>query len=158
MHSAVPGRIDFREPYERTCLERLRRLVGLLPPDPTRVSRSQQPGRPSADWTGLFRPQEYDIRDLLPCLLDAGPFDEYKAEYGQTLVCGYGRLGGVAVGVVANQHQRCRPPNGPLQYGGVIYVDTAHNAARLVMDFNQTTFPILVLQDLDRLMVLSDSA
>ncbi len=49
--------------------------------------------------------QEYDVRDLLPCILDAGPFDEYKAEYGQTLVCGYGRLGGVAVGVVANQRQ-----------------------------------------------------
>jgi acetyl-CoA carboxylase carboxyltransferase component len=157
MHSAVSGTIDFREPDEPTCLERLRRLVGLLPPDPTRVSRSQQPGRPSADLTGLFRPQEYDIRDLLPCLLDAGPFDEYKAEYGQTLVCGYGRLGGVAVGVVANQHQRCRPPNGPLQYGGVIYVDSADKAARFIMDCNQTRLPILFLQDVNGFMVGRDS-
>jgi acetyl-CoA carboxylase carboxyltransferase component len=157
MHSAVSGTIDFREPDEPTCLERLRRLVGLLPADSTQVSFGQQPGRPPEDLAGLFGPQEYDVRELLPCILDAGPFDEYKAEFGQTLVCGYGRLGGVAVGVVANQHKRCRPPDGPLQYGGVIYVDSADKAARFIMDCNQTRLPILFLQDVNGFMVGRDS-
>jgi acetyl-CoA carboxylase carboxyltransferase component len=108
----------------------------------------------------LFVPQqrqEYDIRDLLPCILDTDPFDEYKAEYGQTLVCGYGRLGGVAVGVVANQHKRCRPADGPLQYGGVIYVDSADKAARFIMDCNQTRLPLVFLQDVNGFMVGRDS-
>src|SRR5260370_39734901 len=87
----------------------------------------------------------------------AGAFDEYKAEYGQTLVCGYGRLGGAAVGVVANQHKRCRLANGPVQYGGVIYVDSADKAARFIMDCNQTRLPILFLQDVNGFMVGRDS-
>ncbi|MGH7224031.1 MAG: acyl-CoA carboxylase subunit beta, partial [Gemmataceae bacterium] len=124
MHAAISGTIDFHEKDDAACLDRLRRLIDSLPPDAGRVSMEIAPGRATADLMHLFPTnprQEYDVRDLLACLLDAGPFDEYKAEYGQTLVCGYGRLGGVAVGVVANQHKRCRPASGPLQYGGVLY-------------------------------------
>src|SRR5205085_8572603 len=140
MHAGISGTIDFREPDEVACLERLRRLVAALPPDPGRVRHQAPPGRPASDIYAIFRPesgQEYDVRDLLACLLDAGPFDEYKAEYGQTLVCGYGRMGEMPVGVVANQRKRCRPAEGPLQYGGVIYVDSADKAARFIMDCNQ---------------------
>jgi acetyl-CoA carboxylase carboxyltransferase component len=118
------------------------------------------PGRAGTDLLRLFPAnprQEYDVRDVLPCLLDAGPFDEYKAEYGQTLVCGYGRLGGVAVGVVASQHKRCRPASGPLQYGGVLYVDSADKGARFVMDCNQSRLPIVFLQDVNGFMVGRDS-
>ena len=110
---------------------RLRRLVEALPADPARIAWDRSPGRAPTDLYDLFHAQprqEYDIRNLLPCILDNAPFDEYKAEYGQSLVCGYGRLGGVAVGVVANQHQRSRPARGPLQYGGVLYVDSAEKA------------------------------
>src|SRR5262245_33653263 len=160
MHASISGTIDFREKDDPSCLERLRRLVGLLTSDYARVSDSHPPGRNPDDLQRLFLPQprqEYDIRDLLPCLLDAGPFDEYKAEFGQTLVCGYGRLGGLAVGVVANQHKRCRPANGPLQYGGVLYVDSADKGARFIMDCNQSRMPILFLQDVNGFMVGSDS-
>jgi acetyl-CoA carboxylase carboxyltransferase component len=160
MHAAISGTIDFREPDDAACLERLRRLVGLLPPDRGRVSAAARPGRPPEDLRRLVRPDprlEYDVRDLLPCLLDEGPFDEYRAEYGQTLVCGYGRLGGVPVGVVANQHKRCRPADGPLQYGGVIYVDSADKAARFIMDCNQGRLPILFLQDVNGFMVGRDA-
>src|SRR3989440_8024789 len=73
--------------------------------------------------------------------------------YGQPLVCGYARLGGVAVGIVANQHKRCRPAEGPLQYGGVIYVDAADKAARFIMDCNQTRLPLIFLQDVNGFMV-----
>src|SRR5207247_5801478 len=123
-----------------------------------RVQHTHAAGRPAADLYGLYpfkdgRSGEYDIRDLLLCMLDAAPFDEYKAEYGQTLVCGYGRLGGVPIGVVANQHQRCKPAQGPLQYGGVIYVDSADKAARFIMDCNQSRAPLLFLPDVNGFMV-----
>jgi 3-methylcrotonyl-CoA carboxylase beta subunit len=160
MHASISGTIDFREKDDPACLERLRRLVGLLPADTERVRFDLAPGRPTADLRRLFPAnprQEYDVRDLLPCLLDQGPFDEYKAEYGQTLVCGYGRLGGVAVGVVANQKKRCRPAAGPLQYGGVIYVDSADKAARFVMDCNESRLPLLFLQDVNGFMVGRES-
>src|SRR5207249_11517340 len=95
--------------------------------------------------------------DLLRVILDDAPFDEYKAEYGQTLVCGFGRLGGVPVGVVANQRKRCKPAQGPLQYGGVIYVDSADKAARFIMDCNQARVPLLFFQDVNGFMVGRDS-
>jgi acetyl-CoA carboxylase carboxyltransferase component len=160
MHAAISGTIDFREKDDPTCLERLRRLIDALPPDPAHVSPEVASGRPTAELMQLFPAnprQEYDVRDLLPCLLDAGPFDEYKAEYGQTLVCGYARLGGVAVGVVANQHKRCRPASGPLQYGGVLYVDSADKGARFIMDCNQSRMPIVFVQDVNGFMVGRDS-
>lgn len=160
MHASISGTIDYREKDEPTCLDRLRRLVGALPPDRRTTRPDIAPGRSPADLLTLFPPsgrQEYDVRDLLPCILDEGPFDEYKAEYGQTIVCGQGRLGGVAVGVVANQHKRCRPATGPIQYGGVIYVDSADKAARFVMDCNQSRMPIVFLQDVNGFMVGRDS-
>jgi 3-methylcrotonyl-CoA carboxylase beta subunit len=160
MHASVSGTIDVREKDDPACLERLRRLLDALPADPARVAMGTKSGRPTADLIQLFstnQRQEYDVRHLLPCLLDAGPFDEYKAEYGQTLVCGYGRLGGVAIGVVANQHKRCRPASGPLQYGGVLYVDSADKGARFIMDCNQSRMPILFLQDVNGFMVGRDS-
>ncbi|MHB1423568.1 MAG: acyl-CoA carboxylase subunit beta [Gemmataceae bacterium] len=172
MHAAISGTIDFHEKDDVSCLERLRRLIDAIPPDPPHPNPSPRrgeglgvrediaPSRPAADLMQLFPAnsrQEYDVRDLLPCLLDAAPFDEYKAEFGQTLVCGYGRLGGLAVGVVANQHKRCRPASGPLQYGSVLYVDSADKGARFIMDCNQSRMPILFLQDVNGFMVGRDS-
>jgi acetyl-CoA carboxylase carboxyltransferase component len=160
MHASVSGTIDYREPDDPACLDRLRRLIDTLPPERPRVDAGREPGRPPADLYALFPAssrQEYDVRDLLPCLLDAGPFDEYKAEFGQTLVCGFGRLGGVPVGVVANQRKRCRPAEGALQFGGVIYVDAADKAARFVMDCNQARVPLLFLQDVNGFMVGRES-
>ena len=127
------------------------------PPDPDtsrHLSRRRPRHRTASRFTGRRR-----VRRPRPAagILDDGPFDEYKAEYGQTLVCGYGRLGGVAVGVVANQRKRCKPAQGPMQYGGVIYVDRADKAARFVMDCNQTRMPILFLQDVNGFMVGRDS-
>jgi len=159
MHSAISGTIDFREPDEASCLDRLRRLIGLLPADPQHVAAAALPGRPPADLPALVPApgKEYDLRDLLPCILDGGPFDEYKAEYGQSLVCGYGKLGGVGVGIVANQRKRSRAATGPIQYGGVIYVDSADKAARFIMDCNQARLPLIFLQDVNGFMVGRES-
>ncbi len=166
MHAAISGTIDFREPDEPTCLERLRRLVDTLPLDrrgqETRAERGVGRGSPDPaerlnNFVELEHRAEYDVRDLMSCILDEAPFDEYKAEFGQTLVCGYGRLGGVAVGVVANQRKRVKLPNGSLQFGGVIYVDAADKAARFIMDCNQSRVPLIFLQDVNGFMVGRDS-
>ena len=153
MHASISGTIDFHEPDDEACLKRLRRLVDSLPPDPLKVQFPTTPDmRPVPICQG-----EYEVRELIQAILDPAPFDEFKAEYGQTLVCGYGRLGGIPVGVVANQHKRCKPAQGPIQFGGVIYVDSADKAARFIMDCNQTRMPILFFQDVNGFMVGRDS-
>jgi acetyl-CoA carboxylase carboxyltransferase component len=160
MHASISGTIDFHEADDAACIERLRRLVDAFPIVPNRVAHDRPSGKPVAELSASLlgqQRQEFDIRDLLPCILDAAPFDEYKSEYGQTLVCGLGRLGGTPVGVIANQRKRCRPAQGALQYGGVIYVDSAEKAARFIMDCNQTRTPLLFLQDVNGFMVGRDS-
>jgi 3-methylcrotonyl-CoA carboxylase beta subunit len=150
MHAAISGTIDYREKDDDACIERLKRLVGILPEDLAAFESPRTAVR------GLDA-GEYDVRDLLKSILDDAPFDEYKAEFGQTLVCGYGRLGGIAVGVVANQKKRVKPAAGALQFGGVIYVDSADKAARFIMDCNQLRVPILFMQSVNGFMVGTES-
>jgi 3-methylcrotonyl-CoA carboxylase beta subunit len=160
MHASVSGTIDFREVDDPACLERLRRLIATLPHEHPCVSAKHAPARSPDEIYTHFKSDprvEYDVREVIACILDDSPFDEYKADYGQTLVCGYGRLGGVAVGLVASQKKRCKPAQGPLQYGGVIYVDSADKAARFIMDCNQTRLPLVFLQDVNGFMVGKDS-
>ena len=100
---------------------------------------------------------EYDARDLLACIIDGDSMSEYKADYGQSLVCAYASIGGTKVGIVANQHMRTKSPKGELQIGGVIYHDSADKAARFIMDCNQTQLPIVFFQDVQGFMVGRDS-
>jgi acetyl-CoA carboxylase carboxyltransferase component len=155
MHMEVSGTIDYREPNDEACLHRLRRLVGNLRPDPT--PRSESPDGSEANWSPFTQPGEYDVRDLIKRITDDVPFDEYKADYGQTLVCGTTRIAGRAVGIVANQRKRVKTADGTLQFGGVIYTDAADKAARFVMDCNQTRVPIVFLQNVNGFMVGRDS-
>jgi acetyl-CoA carboxylase carboxyltransferase component len=152
MHAAISGTIDYREKNDQTCLERLRRLVGALPQD----SPVFTPGKATGDFTPFTQP-EYDVHNLLMLILDDAPVDEYKADYGQTIVCGFGKLGGATVGVVANQKKRVKAADGPVQFGGVIYVDSADKAARFVMDCNQLRVPIVFVQNVNGFMVGKDS-
>ena len=156
VHAAISGTIDYREPDDDACLARLRRLIALLPPDPeANISRDtiEPPSRPADDLYTVVRSDpsaQYDVRDLLAALLDGGRLDEYRAEFGRTLVCGFGRMGGIALGVVATQRLRFRPEGGgPFQFGGVIYGDSADKAARFVLDCNQGRLPILFIQDVN---------
>jgi acetyl-CoA carboxylase carboxyltransferase component len=157
MHAAISGTIDFREKDDQACLERLRRLVGQFAPDSAQLRPIKAPSVSAATWEQFSGAGEYDVRELIAVLFDSGPFDEYKAEYGQTLVCGYGRLGGMRVGVVANQRRRSKPAEGPLQYPGVIYVDSADKAARFIMDCNQVRLPLVFLQNVNGFMVGRDA-
>jgi acetyl-CoA carboxylase carboxyltransferase component len=131
-----------------------------MPPSPFARQDEKPPARPGSDLYDLVHPDprhDYEIRDVLDCVVDAGSFDEYKAEFGQTVVCGTAHIGGFPVGIVANQHHQVRPSKGPIEYGGVIYVDSADKAARFVMACNQDWLPIIFLQDVNGFMVGRDS-
>jgi acetyl-CoA carboxylase carboxyltransferase component len=164
MHAAISGTIDFREPDDRACLSKLRALVALLPED-ARASvfqreKETEPSKSPDEICNVFpvNPQQaYDVRKVLDCLVDAGSFLEYKAEYGKTVVCGYARIGGFPVGILASQHVPQKTEKGELQFGGVIYHESADKAARFVMDCNQTWLPIVFLQDVYGFMVGRDS-
>ena len=99
----------------------------------------------------------YDVRDLIQFLVDGSSFQEYKAEYGQTIVCGYAKIGGHHVGIVANQRTVVKSEKEGMQYGGVIYHDSADKEARFIMDCNQTWTPLIFLQDVMGFMVGRDS-
>ena len=166
MHAQISGTIDYRDPTDEACLARLRRLVSAVrsdsvePPAPFKRGTPTTPARPGTDIYDLVSPDpraEYEIRDVLNCIVDSGSLDEYKAEYGQSVVCATARIGGFPVGVVANQHHRVRPADGPIQFGGVLYVDSADKAARFVMNCNQDWLPIVFLQDVNGFMVGRDS-
>lgn len=164
MHASVSGTIDFREPDDPACLRRMRALAATIPLDQRasqyRRDESVPPKRSTSELVELMPvdPQApYEVRDLLDCLLDANSFQEYKAEFGKTLVCGYGRLGGFSIGIVANQHHPEKTPTQGLQFGGVIYPDSADKVARFVMDCNQTWTPIVFLQDVYGFMVGRDA-
>lgn len=146
------------------------RAGGVSPP----VTSSDQDVSSSADTGGLtptarqgdasvrkvfpVNPQtNYEVRDVLDCILDADTFQEYKADYGKTVVCGYAKLGGFSIGVIANQHHPEKKANEGLQFGGVIYHDSADKIARFVMDCNQTWTPLIFFSDVYGFMVGRDS-
>jgi acetyl-CoA carboxylase carboxyltransferase component len=160
MHARVSGTIDFHEKNDPACLARLRSLVALLSPDASSAERFAAPDRAVDDVYDLVSADghgEYDVREVLACIVDGGSLQEYKAEYGKTLVCAYAAIGGQMVGVVASQRRRGKAGNGELQIGGVIYHDSADKTARFIMDCNQTRLPIVFFQDVSGFMVGRDS-
>jgi acetyl-CoA carboxylase carboxyltransferase component len=164
MHAAISGTIDFREADDDAALARVRSLAESLPRDPqaTQFRRSHvvKSARSPEEIYRIVSPERqasYEIRELLECVIDADSFQEYKADFGRTLICGYARLGGFAVGILANQHHAEKTPHEGLQYGGVIYHDSADKMARFIMDCNQTWTPLVFLQDVSGFMVGRDS-
>jgi 3-methylcrotonyl-CoA carboxylase beta subunit len=158
MHSEISGTVDFYERNDEDCLEKLRSLVALLPEANEkyvmpRGKDAAKPGDTIYDLISLDGHKNYDARDLLATIIDADSLDEYKADYGKTLVTAYARVGGRAVGIVASQRLQVRTKTEGIQMGGVIYSDSADKAARFVMDCNQTGLPILFFQDVTGFMV-----
>ena len=155
MHARISGTIDFEEPSDEACLERLRSLVDLLPAE-TQSTTTALTARDPQDLYGLVSPDgrtPYDMHDVLACIVDVSSIAEYKADYGKSLICAYAAVGGQKVGIVANQRHPIKSAQGQLQIGGVIYDDSADKAARFVMDCNQTGLPILFFQDVLGFMV-----
>ncbi len=163
MHATISGTVDFKEPNDEACLARIRNLVDLLPEARWGWRDNGGGHRAGSDPEGLYDlvdplgRKEYDGRALIATIVDAGSVNEYKADYGQTLITTYAKIGGFPVGIVANQRKRCETATGEVQIGGVIYADSADKAARFVMDCNHTGLPLIFLQDVVGFMVGRDS-
>ena len=158
MHSRVSGTADFHEPNDRAALVRVRKLVAQLPATSgvtlTEISSAQtSQGQELSEIVSSDGHTEYDIRRVLVCLADVDSIQEYKAEYGQALVTSFARIGGRAVGIVANQHCRSQSSRGEFEFGGVVYPESAEKAARFVMNCNQDGIPLVFLQDVVGFMV-----
>jgi acetyl-CoA carboxylase carboxyltransferase component len=165
MHSEISGTVDFYEKSDESCLKRLRSLVALLPEAQRAADRKIEiKGSKSAkspdtvyDLVSLDGQKNYDARDLLATIVDSNSIDEYKADYGKTLVTAYARIAGRPVGIVASQRLQVRTKKEGIQMGGVIYSDSADKAARFVMDCNQDGLPIIFFQDVTGFMVGRDA-
>jgi 3-methylcrotonyl-CoA carboxylase beta subunit len=164
MHAQLSGTVDFREADDAACIERIRALVdkiGHPPTAPFDHKPSQPPAHPAEEIYGIFSSdpgKQYDMRDIIARIVDASAFEEYRAEYGQTVLCGYARIGGWAVGIVANQKKNvsvAAPGTGEkrIEFGGVIYTAAADKAARFILDCNQNLIPLVFLHDVNGFMV-----
>ena len=160
MHATVSGTVDFFEPNDEACLERLRSLVELLPSERYKIDAMNAEHRDSSAIYDLVSDdgrQPYDARDLISLVVDQSSLNEYKADYGQSLVTAYATIDGRGVGIVANQRMRTKSKTEGLRMGGVIYTDSADKAARFVMDCNQTGLPLIFFQDVQGFMVGRDA-
>ena len=167
MHSAISGTVDFRESTDEACLARIRSIVekwGYRRQSPWDRRKPEEPAFAAEEIYGIYdsspaRP--YDMKEIIARLVDGSRFDEYKAEYGKTVLCGYVRIGGFAAGVVANQklHAQATDHEGHkrIEFGGVIYTESAEKAARFIMDCNQNLIPLVFLHDVNGFMVGRDA-
>lgn len=146
MHASVSGTVDFLAKDDESCLKKLRELMAFLPENYRPFEN--EPSTPPFDATG-----EYDVRALLETILDEESFIEYKADFGKTIVTGFGRLKGHSVGIVASQKKRVETARGEIEIGGVIYKESADKAARFVMECNQMGLPLIFFQDVMGFMV-----
>jgi len=167
MHSAISGTVDFREPNDEACLARIRAIVekwGYRRQSPWDRKKPEDPALASEEIYGIYDPspgRPYDMKEIVARVVDGSRFDEYKPEYGKTLLCGYARIGGFAVGIVANQklHAQATDHEGHkrIEFGGVIYTESAEKAARFIMDCNQNLIPLIFLHDVNGFMVGRDA-
>ena len=168
MHAQISGTVDFREADDESCLKRIRALVDKMgAPNPPIFSHSRpaEPLYPAEELYGIFSgdpAKQYDMREIIARIVDGSAFEEYRAEYGETLLCGYARVGGWAVGLVANQkkHVQTHAPHSDqkrIEFGGVIYTESAEKAARFVLDCNQNRIPLIFLHDVNGFMVGKDA-
>ena len=167
MHSAISGTVDFREPNDEACIARLRSLIekwGYRRQSLWDRKQPAEPAMPAEEIYGAYdaspaRP--YDMKEILARIVDESCFDEYKPEYGKTLICGYARIEGFAVGIVANQklhaQQTDHEGHKRVEFGGVIYTESAEKAARFIMDCNQNLIPLVFFHDVNGFMVGRDA-
>jgi acetyl-CoA carboxylase carboxyltransferase component len=167
MHSAISGTVDFREPNDEACLARIRSLIEKWGYRRQSVWDRKQPANPALSPEEIYGAYDasparpYDMKEILARIVDESRFDEYKPEYGKTLICGYARIGGFAVGIVANQklhaHQTDHEGHKRIEFGGVIYTESAEKAARFIMDCNQNLIPLVFFHDVNGFMVGRDA-
>lgn len=162
-HTAVSGVCDYISENDEECLKTIRTLMDKLGAKENAGFDCIAPEKPKKDEKeilGIFpenRAKPYNMLDIIERIVDNSEFTEYKKDYGQTILCGYGRINGWSVGIVANQREVVKNAKGEMQFGGVIYTDSADKAARFVMVCNQKNIPLVFLQDVSGFMVGSKS-
>ena len=162
-HTQISGVCDYNVENDQECLATIRDLV-------SKIGKGEEAGfdripalNPNFDAKKMFgllpadRSKPYNVKDVIDCLVDESKFTEYKADYGKTIVCGYARLDGWSVGIVANQREIVKNAKNEMQIGGVIYNDSADKAARFIMNCNQKNIPLVFLTDVTGFMVGSKS-
>ncbi len=161
-HTEISGIADYKFNTEQECLDQVKRIVSFIGEKPKAGfdrSKPTMPKKNAEELYGIF-PHDgkpYDVLDIIERIVDDSAFDQYKADYGKTIVCGYARIDGWAVGIVANQRLIVKNRKGEMQMGGVIYNDSADKAARFIMNCNQKKIPLVFLQDVTGFMVGSRS-
>ena len=162
-HCEISGVTDYKCKDDKECLSTIRDMMGRIGDNNTagfNREESKEPTEKSSNLYGAFpvqRTDNYDVKNVIKLLVDESKFTEYKSDYGKTIVCAYARIDGWSVGIVANQRQVVKTKKGEMQFGGVIYSDSADKAARFIMNCNQKKIPLVFLQDVSGFMVGSRS-
>jgi acetyl-CoA carboxylase carboxyltransferase component len=162
-HNEISGIADYKFENEQDCLDQVKRII-------SKIGKQEQAGfdqiaavapkRATQEVYGLVSAENnknFDVVDVIETIVDADSFDQFKEDYGKTIVCGYARVAGWAVGIVANQRKIVKSGKGEMQMGGVIYNDSADKAARFIQNCNQKKIPLVFLQDVTGFMVGSRS-
>ena len=161
-HTEISGIADYKFSTEQECMDHIKRMMSLLGETPKagfdRIA-AKAPKKQTEELYGIFPSdgKPYDVVEIIERIVDDSAFEQFKEDYGQTIVCGYGRIDGWAVGIVANQRKIVKSKKGEMQMGGVIYNDSADKAARFILNCNQKKIPLVFLQDVTGFMVGSRS-
>ena len=162
-HCEISGVTDYKHPNDQACLDSIKNIMSMLgAPQVAGFDRikAEMPKLDQQELYGLLpesREKPYDMLDMIHRLVDNSEFEEYKKLYGQSIICGLGRIDGWAIGIVANQRKVVKSKKGEMQFGGVIYSDSADKASRFIMNCNQKKIPLVFLQDVTGFMVGSRS-
>jgi 3-methylcrotonyl-CoA carboxylase beta subunit len=162
-HTEISGIADYKFDTEQECLDQVRRIMDKTGAQPRMGYDRIKPAAPAKDPNEVYgiisvqNNKAFDVVEVIKCIVDRSEFDQFKEDYGKTIVCGYARIDGWAVGIVANQRKIVKSGKGEMQMGGVIYNDSADKAARFIMNCNQKKIPLVFLQDVTGFMVGSRS-
>jgi 3-methylcrotonyl-CoA carboxylase beta subunit len=162
-HTEISGVCDYKVANDEECLKTIRKMISQIgAPESAGFDRIESiaPKEALKKVYGILpseRAKPYNVHDILDCIFDEGSITEYKSDYGKTIVCAYARLDGWSVGIVANQRELSKNAKGEMQFGGVIYNDSADKSARFIMNCNQKNIPLIFFQDVSGFMVGSKS-
>jgi 3-methylcrotonyl-CoA carboxylase beta subunit len=162
-HCEISGVTDYKHKDDPICLDSIRNIMSMLGKPDTAGFNREKPAAPRLNPEEIYgilpenREKQYDMHEIIYRLVDNSEFEEYKKQYGQSIICGLARIDGWAVGIVANQRKVVKSKKGEMQFGGVIYSDSADKAARFIMNCNQKKIPLVFLQDVTGFMVGSRS-
>ena len=162
-HTEISGVCDYKVDSDEECLQTIRDLMDKIGHSESAGFDRKEAHLPKVELKTVYgivpsdRSKPYDTKELLRALVDDSEFTEYKSDYGKSIVCAYARIDGWSVGIVANQREIIKTAKGEMQFGGVIYSDSADKAARFIMNCNQKNIPLVFLQDVTGFMVGSKS-